>query len=377
MSSEFLETLLRPARLRAGLSQGDLAARADVTRQAISAIETGRVSPTTQVALRLARVLSVRVEDLFRLVDELPRVTAEIVGAEPIGTTGPTRVQVADIRGRLVAWPLRGAAGASLTLPRANGLLRVGAARGRLSELELFVDQEQLQRTAIVVGCDPALELLSEHLRRRHPAMSLICQGGSSMRALEAVGRGEAHLAGVHLHDPTTGEYNRPFARRLLGNDVKLVTFAIWQQGLIVQSGNPKAVRGVEDLVRTDVRLVNREAGSGARALLDAVLTRASVAPDRVAGYGVVVRSHLAAAETVASGLADVALGAGVAAQALNLGFIPLAEERYDLAIPAVLFESAAVQAVLDTLTSPLFRREMEAFGSYNVTPMGNLVAAA
>ena len=134
--------------------------------------------------------------------------------------------------------------------------------------------------------------------------------------------------------------------------------------------------RGVEDLARPGVRIVNREPGSGARALLDAELSRVGMAADDLAGYGSIVRSHLAAAEAVAAGLADVAVGAGVAAGALGLDFVLLAEERYDLAIPARFLELDSVQALLETLRSPLFRREIDSFGGYDVAPMGSVVAA-
>jgi putative molybdopterin biosynthesis protein len=226
------------------------------------------------------------------------------------------------------------------------------------------------------VGCDPATSLLAEHLRRRHPTLELAWQGGNSLQALESVGRGEAHLAGTHLLDPTTGVYNVPFARRLLGPDARLVTFAVWEQGLMLASGNPRGIGHVGDLAGQNVRIANREAGSGARALLDAELARAGIDGERVTGYTTVVRSHLAAAEAVAAGLADAAVGVRAAALALGLAFVPLAEERYDLAIPGRFFELPSVQALLETLTSPLFRLEVEALGGYDVSPMGALVAA-
>ena len=371
-----LDVLLRAARVRAGLSQGELAARAGVTRQAVSAIEGGKAAPTMAVALRLARVLGRRVDELFRLVDELPRVSAELVGAEELAPGGTVRVQVAEIDGRLVARPLVGAAGAVLTIPRANGLVRGRPPTGR-AVVDLFAEPERLAETVVAVGCDPAMGLLADHVRRRHPTIELAWQGGNSLGALETVARGEAHLAGTHLLDSASGEYNLPFARRLLGNDVRLVTFAVWEQGLMVAAGNPKAIEEAGDLGRAEVRIANREPGSGARALLDDELARAGVEPAAVAGYGSVVRSHLAAAEAVAAGLADAAVGVRAAAHALGLGFIPLARERYDLAIPARYFELAPVQALLETLTSPLFRLEVEALGGYDVAPMGALVAAA
>ncbi len=212
-----LDVLLRAARARAGLSQGELAARAGVTRQAVSAIENGKAAPTMAVALRLARVLGRRVDELFRLVDELPSVEAEILDGQELAG-GPVRVQVANVGGRLVARPLVGAAGAVLTIPRANGLLRGRPARPGAARVDLFVQPELLADTVVAVGCDPAMGLLAEHVRRRHPTVELAWQGGNSLAALEAVARGEAHLAGTHLLDTSSGEYNAPIARRLLGD---------------------------------------------------------------------------------------------------------------------------------------------------------------
>lgn len=370
-----LDVLLRAARAQLGISQAELAHRAGVTRQAVSAIESGKAAPTMAVGLRLARVLGRRVDDLFRLVDELPAVSAELLGTGDVSAEEAVRVQVANVGGRLVARPLTGAAGVVLTLPRANGIIR-SRHGGGAARVELFTDPARLESTLVAVGCDPATSLLAEHLRRRHPMVELVWHGGNSLQALESVGRGEAHLAGTHLFDPTSGVYNVPFARRLLGPDVRLVTFAVWEQGLMLAPGNPRGIDHVGDLARPEIRIANREPGSGARALLDAELARHGLKPDQVNGHATVVRSHLAAAEAVAAGLADAAVGVRAAALALGLAFLPLAEERYDLAIPERFFELAPVQALLETLTSPLFRLEVEALGGYDVSPMGTLVAA-
>lgn len=371
-----MEVLLRAARQRAGLSQGELAARVGVSRQAISAIETGRAAPTMPVALRCAQALGVRADELFRLVDSLPRVEADLVDASDLPGQGPYRVQVADIGGRIIARPLIGASGLLVSLPRANGLLRAGRGDRARASVELFDDLDDLERTVVLAGCDPSMSVLADHVRRRHPGIELICQASNSRVALESVARNEAHVAGLHLLDPITGEYNRPFARERLGSDVHLVTFAIWEQGLMISRDNPRAIRGVRDLARQGVRIVNREPGSGARALLDAELLSAGIDPSELPGYQTVVRSHLAAAEAVAAGLADAAIGARVAAQALGLDFVLFADERYDLAIPDRFFHLDSVQALLETLTSPLFRREIDAFGGYDVAPMGSVVAA-
>jgi molybdate-binding protein/DNA-binding XRE family transcriptional regulator len=373
-----LDVLLRAARARLGISQAELAHRAGVTRQAVSAIESGKAAPTMAVALKLARVLGRRVDDLFRLVDELPSVSADLLRSDDLPTDETVRVQVANVGGRLLARPLTGPAGVMLTLPRANGIVRspLHPAGRRPVRVELFADPASLESTLVAVGCDPATSLLAEHLKRRHPHVEMVWQGGNSLQALESVGRGEAHLAGTHLLDPATGVYNVPFARRLLGPNARLVTFAIWEQGLMLAPGNPHGIGHVGDLSRKGLRIANREAGSGARALLDAELARAGVQPDRVAGYTTVVRSHLAAAEAVSAGLADAAVGVRAAALALGLAFLPLAQERYDLAIPDRFFELPVVQALLETLTSPLFRLEVEALGGYDVSPMGTVVTA-
>src|SRR5215204_5916616 len=186
-----LDVLLRAARAQLGISQAELAHRAGVTRQAVSAIESGKASPTMAVALRLARVLGRRVDDLFRLVDELPTVSAELLDASDLPAEETVRVQVANVGGRLVARPLTGAAGVVLTLPRANGIVRSWAGRGP-ARVELFADPSRLESTLVAIGCDPATSLLAEHLRRRHPTVEFVWQGGNSLQALESVGRGEA-----------------------------------------------------------------------------------------------------------------------------------------------------------------------------------------
>ena len=159
------------------------------------------------------------------------------------------RSQVARVGGRIVTWPLLGVAGLQASIPRANGLLRPGGRAGTSVMVELFDDPDSLERTVVLVGCDPSMNVLADHVRRRHPGMEMVCLPSNSHAALESVARGEAHVAGLHLLDPRTGQYNRPFAEQRLGQDVYLVTFAIWEQGLMLQAGNPRGIRGVEDQI--------------------------------------------------------------------------------------------------------------------------------
>src|SRR5262249_14390932 len=145
----------------------------------------------------------------------------------------------------------------------------------------------EIEQTIAVAGCDPAVHLVGQHLRRQADRGELVGWTLGSTAALEALERGEVHVAGIHLLDPRTGESNVPFLRRRLrGRAFPVVTFASGEAGLFVRRGNPRRIRGLEDLARRDVRIVNREPGSGARLLLDEHLRRAEIPAGRVRGYG-------------------------------------------------------------------------------------------
>jgi molybdate-binding protein/DNA-binding XRE family transcriptional regulator len=366
-----LDNRLRQRRQAAGLSQQELARRCGLTRQAINAIEAGQYVPNTLVALRLARTLGCRVEELFRLKEPRARLDADWLGESP--AAGAMRAQLARVGERLLARPLLGAA----AFTAADGLAwpLEPAARPRV-RVELLVDADLPERTVVVAGCDPALALLGAHLTRRYPAFRLLWVPSSSLAALRLLGRGEAHAAGTHLWDPESQEYNVPYVRReLSGRRLVIVTLSQWQQGLIVARGNPKGIAGPADLGRADLTLINREPGSGSRAMLDVWLRQAGVPIRRVRGYRQERASHLEVAQAVASGAADVGPGILAVARALGLDFIPLQEERYDLVIPTEFLHSAALQALLDVAVSAPFQAELEALGGYDGSQAGTVVA--
>jgi putative molybdopterin biosynthesis protein len=372
-----LDNDVRSKRQAAGLSQQALATRCGLTRQAINAIEAGHYAPSTTVALRLARVLGCTVEALFRLPEVSPHVEAEFLGDPPSATAGWTRCQVARVGARLLAHPLTGALAA---FTAADGLVVPAATDAPRTDyrvdIELLVDAQVPENTVVVLGCDPALALLGAHLRRRYSTLRLVWVPRSSLTALRMLGRGEAHAAGTHLWDAESGESNMPYVRReLAGRRLVVVTLSQWQQGLIVAWGNPKGITGPADLARPEITLVNRDAGAGSRMLFDLWLRQAGIAPHWVAGYGREVLSHLAVAEAVASGGADVGPGILAVARALGLDFIPLQEERYDLVIPMEFLATTPVQALLDIVASPHFRAELEALGGYDGSCAGTVVA--
>jgi len=262
-----------------------------------------------------------------------------------------------------------------VTVPAAQ-IARTPTASGSWVTVDLLIDAQLPEHTVVILGCDPALELLGAHVTRRYPAFRLMWVQRGSLAALRMLGRGEAHAAGTHLWDPESGEYNLPYIRReLAGRRVVVVTLSQWQQGLIVARGNPKGITGPADLARQDLTIANSEAEAGSRTMLDIWLRQAGIDPHWVRGYAREVLSHAEVAEAVASGAADVGPGILAVARALGLDFLPLQEERYDLVIPAEFLNAAPVQAVLDIAVSAPFQAELEVLGGYDSSRTGTVVA--
>jgi putative molybdopterin biosynthesis protein len=362
-----LSNSLRPLRRQAGLSQADLATRASISRQAYSAIELGSSTPSTDVALRLAHALGASVEALFALPGAaLPgqaTLTAPLV-------EGPEaqRADVHQIGERWIARPLAGAPGRPAivrSLPVANALVHASD-DGRAAVEPLL---GATGRTLVAVGCDPSVSVVAAHLHARGVELSSYEMGSAA--ALRELAAGNAHVAGCHLLDPETGEYNLPAVARLLPFPATVITFAVWDQGLVVAPGNPKGIRGIEDLARPGIAIVNREPGSGSRMLLDEALAGAGVPVSLIAGYDRLAASHLSVAEAVGMGLADTGVAVRAAAIALGLDFVPLGQERYDLVFPNHFLNDEPVAELLASLRSASLQRQVEALGGYDVARMG------
>lgn len=373
--------LLRAAK---GLSQGDLGKSARITRQAICAIEGNQYLPTTAVALRLAGALGCRVEDLFSLRETGEIITGEFIGKryQQDGIETPVRVKVARIEDRYVVRPVT-ALGELLayTVPADGLLLRaeetVGT-RGKLPKrfrVQLLRDRRIIEQEIAIAGCDPAVFLAGEYLRRYKETATVAGWTMGSGAALEALKRREVHVAGLHIVDGRTGESNLPYLRKhLRGDDYLIVTFAAWEEGLIVRRGNPKEIRKVEDLARKDVTLINREEGAGARHLLDQRLEREGMNQGDVRGYTLMAGSHFQVARRVAEGLADVGMGVRSASNMFGLDFIPLQQSRYDLVVPkAYLTVHPSIGNLLEAIVSRQFRTEIEALGGYDTTETGKI----
>ena len=371
-----LENHLREKRQAQALSQKQLADLAGITRQAISALESDQYSPATSVALQLARALHCRVEDLFSIKQGGEIVEGELLGALPQGDR-PVRAQVTQIGHRLLVRPLHGLGELASLSATADGLIVESDSKKNQVKVKLLKDREEIRRKIVVGGCDPAMFLAGEHIRKHDQDNLVPCLMGSSI-ALKALKRGEIHLAGIHLADEHAGVWELPNLKDSLGDmDCIVVTFAHWEEGFIVRQGNPKKIRAVNDIAKPTVRIVNREKGSGARRLLDKQLRANAINPKRVKGYGDEVFSHLDVASRVKSGLADAGIGVQSVASICGLDFVPLQRERYDLVIPKAHYETLhGLRVLLDTIVSKPFRDELDALGGYDTREIGKVVEA-
>ncbi|MQA92697.1 MAG: helix-turn-helix domain-containing protein [Gemmatimonas sp.] len=354
---------LAAERAKRGWTQAQAAAFGGISRQSYSAIETGDAVPSTEIALRLAEGFGKRVEELFQL-PESPALRVRVRAASGGGRVGQ-RVRLVRVGGDEVAY---GVGEGERQLRPADGVVSRLFGGGEV-EVRLLPERPD-EAVLAVVGCDPAFGLVAEAMKRERRVEVAWSQLGSRS-ALEAVARSEAHVAGTHLRDPSGGGQNTRWIREILPFPCSRVTFATWEQGIMVGAGNPLAVGGVEDLTNPAVRFLNREPGSGSRALLDDRLERAGIAVEQIGGYRTGARGHMAVAEAIASGLADAGIGIQAAGVAYGLDVIPLETERYELVIPDHYLDLPAVQVLLEILARPGLRAQVEALGGYDASGMG------
>jgi putative molybdopterin biosynthesis protein len=296
----------------------------------------------------------------------------------PLGEDEFVRVTLGKVDGRMVATPLSRGAGVVMSLVRADGIAHIprfseGLHAGANVRVALLREPAELERTLVVIGShDLALDLLASHIRRLSPGTRLSSANVGSLGGLLALQRRDAHLAGTHLLDEGTGEYNRPYVERLLpGEEIVLVHLAYREQGFILAPGNPLGLAALADLTRPEVHLANRQKGSGTRVLLDYHLRQAGIDPGAIAGYEREEFSHMAVAAAVLSGAANVGLGILAAAQALGLAFVPLFSERYDLAIPRRHWRSELLAPLRAALADPVYQAAVAALGGYDVAQIG------
>lgn len=365
-----IENRLGALRQKRGIPAARLAKAAGVTRQTIYAMEAGSYIPNTAVALRLAKALDATVEDLFALLEEAPSVEARTEPALLLGGSGSPSpgqpVELARVDKRLLA---------SVPSPMpwyfpASDAVISSRPQGSKTSVQIFDPDEDFRNRILIAGCDPGISVLARHVQAA--GVELVLAHRNSSQALELLKEGSVHIAGTHLRDESSGESNLPEIGRMFSKGaVAVISFAVWEEGIVTAAGNPKTIRGVDDLARRDVSIVNRERGSGSRALLDTHLKRLKIEPRSVKGYDRTAPGHLAAAWQVYSGSADACIATHAAARLFGLGFVPLVSERYDLAIRRQHMELPGVLALLDTLNRSSYRRELESLGGYDAKAAG------
>jgi putative molybdopterin biosynthesis protein len=283
---------------------------------------------------------------------------------------------------QFIATPVSRGAGVLMSLVRADGFVRIpamseGIGAGTEIDVELMRSAGDIENTIVCIGShDNTLDILANILKKRYPRFSLSSAHVGSMGGLMALKKGEAHVAGTHLLDEKTGEYNIPFLKRFLSDkEIVLINLVYREQGLLVHKGNPSNIRGFGDLTRPDVVFVNRQPGSGTRLLTDKCLREKSISSKDIRGYEREEYTHMGVASAVLTGIADTGLAILASAKALHLDFIPVAKERYDLAIPRSFIETEMLRNLLYIIREDSeFKDIVTELGGYDVSDMGKVM---
>lgn len=289
------------------------------------------------------------------------------------------RVKLGKVGDKVIAAPLPRGAGSITTLTRADGILRIpsnveGVDRDATVSVELLRSPDSIERNLVIIGShDLTLDVLADELISSNIFVSSSNVG--SLGGLLAIKNRSCHFATSHLLDEETGEYNWSYIKKYIPDiPVKLINAVHREQGLMVPKGNPKNIKGFEDLVRKDVTFINRQKGAGTRVLLDYYLQKMNLDPSEIKGYSLEEYTHTSVAVAVLSGVADVGMGVMAAAKALGLDFIPVATEQYDLVIPEEFMEDEKIARMLEVIRGDSFKKKVLALGGYGVEMTGKFV---
>lgn len=369
MAKTSITNRLAEFRKSKGVGATELARHVNVSRQTIYAIEAGTYIPNTEVALNLARELKTTVEELFS-TQARSSGSSGLLATELLSPAAPAKgqpVRISKIGSRWVSVPV---SAMPYYLPEADGVIGRVNYGGR-ANLAVFDHGETFQKRLVLAGCDPATNLLAR-VAERITGIEIVTAAASSKLALTWLKEDKVHIAGSHLEDPDTGEFNLPYLKREFpGEDFRVVTFARWEEGLVVAPQNPKNIRKIEHLAGKNVRFANREPGSGSRGLLDEMLGVSGMRAGQIQGYDRISYGHLAAAYSVASDEADCCLATRSAARTFGLDFVPLRQERYDLVMRKKTMELPAMQAFIDVLQRATLRRRLEVLAGYDTSGTG------
>jgi len=298
----------------------------------------------------------------------------------PAGDDDYVRVALGRVGKRVLAAPLARGAGVITSLVRADGLAifprgSQGKPAGDEVDVRLYRSEAEIDNTIFATGShDISIDIMAQFLYKQGRRMAVANVG--SLAGLVALSKGEAHLAGSHLLDPESGEYNLAYIEEYLpGVPLQVIALVGRSQGLLIRKDNPKGIQSLVDLSREEVTFVNRQRGSGTRVLLDYQLGLLGISPGQIRGYQNQEYTHLAVGAAIVSGRADCGIGIAAVTQSLDLDFIPLFEERYDLIIPQEYRRSRLLQPLIDLLDNKEFKEMVAGLPGYEVAQMGTLIA--
>jgi putative molybdopterin biosynthesis protein len=290
------------------------------------------------------------------------------------------RVRMGYVEGRLIASPLNRGSGVVTSFMKADGMIEVpqgveGYETGTTVRVRLMRPARELERNLVAIGShDPLMDELSDLMRRTWGDISMSSSHVGSMGGLMAVRRGEAHVAGTHLLDEKTGEYNTAFIRKHFPNGcVRLVECVKRTQGLMLRPGNPLNIKEFKDITKKGLRYINRQKGSGTRILCDYLCKKEGIGTDSIYGYEREEFTHTSVAALIAADSADAGLGIYSAAKLYGLDFLPICDEQYDLLIPDYAWDTTMVQRLLETLKSNSFRETLASLGGYTTENPGTV----
>lgn len=302
--------------------------------------------------------------------------------ASPMGIDEYVRVTLGQVDNALMATPVGKGTGAVTSLLRADGLLTLpagseGVAAGENVTVEMLRPRREIEATLVFIGShDNILDVLADQLHKQRPATRVSSAHVGSMGGIMAIRRGEAHLAGTHLLDEESGEYNVSYIKRFLGDiPLQLINLCYREQGLMVQKGNPLAIKGFVDIAERKLSFINRQNGAGTRLLTDKILRDLSLDPAAIQGYGHEEYTHLGVAVAIAGGSVHAGMGIRAAAVALDLDFLPMVEERYDLILPSRFREDKKVNGVLALMRDDQdFHEKVLTLGGYDLRDCGRVM---
>ena len=324
----------------------------------------------------VSQLQGIQAADFNQIEAEVKRKVPSDIGLEEFLRVNLT----VDAEGKYTAVPLKRGSSAMESILKADGIMRIaenkeGLHPGDKAPVILLKEKNKIKNDLLLIGShDLSLDLIRNQLHQKNYNFDLKLQTVGSMAGLTALRRGESQLAGAHLLDPETGEYNISYLQRFFkGEKLVVLNLVHREQGLYLKPGNPKKINGLQDLTEAEINYINRQRGAGTRVLFDYLLAENGIEPEQISGYEKEEFTHIAAAAAVGRGSADAALGIRAAAEVMEVDFLPLAEERYDLIFREEILEQPQIQALIELISQDQLKTEIEKLGGYQCRNTGEI----